>query len=51
LHVTAAFATLAAGVTAYDFDPTTFSKKSDMTRSNKNGHGFYPMVASAWEAN
>jgi hypothetical protein len=40
LHVTAWFATSAAAVTTYDFDPTTFSKKSGMTRSNKKGHGF-----------
>jgi hypothetical protein len=31
LHVTAAFATLAEEVAPYDFDPTTFSKKSGMT--------------------
>jgi hypothetical protein len=31
LHVIAGFATLAAAVTPYDFDPTTFSKKSGMT--------------------
>jgi hypothetical protein len=41
LHVTAAFATSAAAVASYDFDPTTFSKKSGMTRSNKkDGRGF-----------
>jgi len=31
LHAAAWFATLAAAVVPYDFDPTTFSKKSDMT--------------------
>jgi hypothetical protein len=44
LHAAAWFATFAQAVTPYDFDPTTFSKKSGKTASNKK----WPWLLAGW---